>query len=176
MKSIRLIALGALVTLGILSMVLYGSCSKDSCGAVTCLNKGTCSGGMCQCAKGIEGANCEIIYRNRYKNTYKGNVLDTLGYADTNYSLVFDPGTDTTDYTKMTIDLKYRNALVVTLNIKLDSNSSAGSAFTVKPSGTGGSTYIGSGSVTPYFATLRLEELDSIGAARIYEFYSFAKR
>jgi hypothetical protein len=58
MKSFRLIALSALITIGSLVSVIYTSCSKDECKSVTCLNGGTCSGGTCTCPTGYTGADC----------------------------------------------------------------------------------------------------------------------
>ena len=59
MKSLRLVALSALLTVGAFSAVVYTSCSKDACSGVTCQNGGTCSGGNCTCPTGYEGTNCE---------------------------------------------------------------------------------------------------------------------
>ena len=65
MKSFRLVALSALLTVGTFSAVLYTSCTKDACKGVTCQNGGTCSGGTCTCPTGYEGANCETASRDK---------------------------------------------------------------------------------------------------------------
>ena len=65
MKSIRLMALSALVTIGSFSAVVYTSCTKDACKGVTCQNGGTCSGGTCTCPTGYEGTNCETKSRDK---------------------------------------------------------------------------------------------------------------
>ena len=59
MKSIKQIALGALLTISAFCAVLYTSCSKDACKDVTCSNGGTCSGGNCTCPVGYIGTNCQ---------------------------------------------------------------------------------------------------------------------
>ncbi len=58
MKSFRLFALSALITIGSVGTVVYTSCTKDECKDVTCLNGGTCSGGTCTCPTGYTGSNC----------------------------------------------------------------------------------------------------------------------
>ncbi len=59
MKSFRLLALSALITVGSVGTVVYTSCTKDECKNVTCLNGGTCSGGTCTCPTGYTGSSCQ---------------------------------------------------------------------------------------------------------------------
>ncbi|MBC7554602.1 MAG: calcium-binding EGF-like domain-containing protein [Taibaiella sp.] len=65
MKSFRLIALSALVTVGSFSTIVYTSCTKDACKGVTCQNGGTCDGGTCTCPTGYEGTNCQTESRTK---------------------------------------------------------------------------------------------------------------
>ena len=59
MKSIRLIALSAILTIGTFSAIVYTSCHKDACKDTTCLHGGTCTGGTCKCPAGYTGASCQ---------------------------------------------------------------------------------------------------------------------
>ena len=61
MKSLRRIALAALVTFSAFGAITYTSCNKDECKDVVCQNGGTCNSetGACTCATGYEGTNCE---------------------------------------------------------------------------------------------------------------------
>ena len=61
MRSIKHIALSAILTLSAFCAVLYTSCSKDACKGVTCQHSGTCSGGTCTCPTGYEGTRCGTL-------------------------------------------------------------------------------------------------------------------
>jgi len=77
MKSLRLIALSALVTVGAFTTVLYTSCSKDACSGVTCQNGGTCSGGNCTCPTGYEGTSCETKSITKFAKTWTASDKET---------------------------------------------------------------------------------------------------
>lgn len=70
MKSSKLVALSALLTLGSFSAILYTSCTKDACKGVTCQNGGVCDGGTCTCPTGYEGTNCETASRDKILKTW----------------------------------------------------------------------------------------------------------
>src|SRR4051812_28730932 len=79
MKSIKHIALGALLTISAFCAVLYTSCNKDKCKDVTCQNGGTCSDGNCTCVTGYEGTNCETKSRDKFVGTYAGSEICSVG-------------------------------------------------------------------------------------------------
>lgn len=66
MKSLKRIALSALLTFSAFGAVLYTSCNKDECKDVVCQNGGTCTGGTCTCTSGYEGTNCETAVRTKF--------------------------------------------------------------------------------------------------------------
>lgn len=70
MKSIRQIALTAMLTIGAFSAITYTSCTKDECKDVVCQNGGTCSEGTCTCATGYEGTNCETASSKKFAGSY----------------------------------------------------------------------------------------------------------
>jgi hypothetical protein len=163
MKSIKFITLGAILTLGVFFAVIYTSCSKDQCGDITCLNKGTCMGGICKCATGIFGANCESIYRKTYSGAYVGLPPDDPA-SDTTNILVFVPSEDTTNYNTMdVIWIDTSGASKVILPIELKNNSSAGSNFSISPVTYGYLTYTGTGSVNSTIANMQIREADTNG-------------
>lgn len=135
-KSLKHIAVSAIITLSIFAGIAYSSCSKDACKGVTCLNGGTCSGGSCMCAKpGIGGPNCETIYSKLYVGTFTGNASYS---ADSNFKNHIDPNnqliltqTDTTNYNNMQLVWTRPGLPTVSLAIVLTNNSASGSDFTV---------------------------------------------
>ncbi|PQJ11863.1 hypothetical protein CJD36_008700 [Flavipsychrobacter stenotrophus] len=101
MKSFRLFALSALITVGSVGTVVYTSCTKDECKNVTCLNGGTCSGGTCTCPTGYTGASCQTkaIYGNwtgtdvcSPSGTYNVNIIASASSSDTTKVLINNPG------------------------------------------------------------------------------------
>jgi len=76
MKSIKNIALSALLTVGAFGVVTYTACSKDDCKDVVCQNGGTCSGGSCTCPTGYEGTNCQT---KSFIGSWKGSDVCTSG-------------------------------------------------------------------------------------------------
>ncbi len=147
MKSIKYMALGAILVLGVFYVAMSTtSCSKDACKGVTCLNQGMCSGGQCTCDSGVGGLNCETVYRLLYKNSYLGNdvitysrpdsaVFDSLYYSvysnhtDDSNVVALTVGSDTT-YNVMQLSWKDHGNILQT-TIKLSNNTSTGSTFTV---------------------------------------------
>lgn len=89
MKSIRNIAFSALLTLGAFSAMTYTACSKDECEDVVCQNGGTCADGICTCASGWEGTNCEVSSASKVKTgPYNANetcnpVVSGSGWSST---------------------------------------------------------------------------------------------
>ena len=180
MKLIKHLALAAFLTLSVFLAVSYSSCSKDSCGDVTCM-KGKCNGGLCACDTGVGGANCEIIYRNLYAHTYKGNPPGNSIHTDSVNTLVFTPDiTDTTNFSTMHVQWNDTGTQVVLLPITLANYSSTGSTFTVTPTPvvilTGPVVYTGSGSVNGTTASMELQETHPNGSVSILHFYNFARQ
>ena len=183
MKSLKLIALSVFLTLSVFCIVIYGSCSKDGCKGVTCLNHGTCGGGLCTCIGqgGIGGTNCELVYRNLYSNTYAGNATDSAGavvYFGT--KLFFSTGTDTTNYNNM--DLLWHDpgtgADIVFNGIILSNNLSTGSNFTIVQTTTfpDSFTYNGTGSVNGNVASLSLIKTNPHITPKFITFNNFNKQ
>ena len=177
MKSIRLVALSALMTVGTFAAIVYSSCTKDACKGVTCQNNGTCSGGACKCPSGVGGANCETVYRTLYAYTYKGNGTDNLGGTYTNNKLIFSIGSDTSDYTKMSLQWVDGSGVgVVTMPIMIANNTASGSTFTVVSTTSDTFTYTGTGTVNGATANLSLTEATPHAPAVIYTFNNFNKQ
>jgi hypothetical protein len=163
-KSLRNIALSAIITLSIFCGIVYTSCTKNACKGVTCLNGGTCGGGICVCKTGIGGNNCQTIYRNLYSNTYTGNAAysssDTnfVNHTDANNQLIFNAGTDTTNFNNMQLVWKRPGLPTVSMPIVLSNNSSTGSNFVVTPSALDTGTFGGSGAINNNSASVNLIE------------------
>jgi hypothetical protein len=173
MKSIKYITLGAIVTLSIFSAVIYSSCSKDECGAVTCLNKTTCQNGICICTKGLYGASCETAYRDIYAGDYKGKPPDDPA-SDTTNILRFVPTADTTNFNSMDVVwIDTSGAAQLVLPIELNNHSTSGSVFNVVPVTYGILTYTGSGTVTGYMASMSVRQEDTSGNVVFRNFYSY---
>jgi len=101
MKSIKNIALSAMLTFGAFAAVTYTACTKDDCKDVVCNNGGTCNGGSCTCPTGYEGANCEILSREKFVGTYVGTEICDQG----------------TDNYSVTISSNSNNIMVTVTNI-----------------------------------------------------------
>lgn len=178
MKSIRLIAISAIITLSAFCAVLYSSsCKKDACLGVSCKNNAPCNGGTCVCPTGISGANCEIVYRNMYANTYKGTGSDNLSNVYPNYKLVFSKTSDTTEYTKMNLQVVDSvNVVSVSLPVVLYNNTAGGSNITIAATGVDTFTYSGTGVISANAASVDISKKGPNSAARLFTFKSFIKQ
>lgn len=54
------------------SIVLYSSCTVDSCQTLLCRNGGTCADGFCRCPSGYEGTQCETLSAVKFYGRYYG--------------------------------------------------------------------------------------------------------
>lgn len=80
MKSIRNIALSALLSIGAFSTVTYVSCNPDACKDVVCSNGGACVDGNCNCTTGYEGTTCQTEVRAKFVKSWTAsdkNVSDS---------------------------------------------------------------------------------------------------
>ena len=93
MKSLRLVALSAFLTIGAASAVFYSSCSKDACKDVVCNNGGTCSGGSCTCPTGYTGTNCDT---KTFIGTWSGTDVCNPGNSSYNITLTMASSSDST--------------------------------------------------------------------------------
>jgi hypothetical protein len=93
MKSIKYIALSAILTFSAICAVVYTSCKKDACKDVTCLHGGVCSDGNCiNCNVGYEGTNCATLSKDKFVGTYTGSEICTVGTD--NYSVTLSSASD----------------------------------------------------------------------------------
>jgi hypothetical protein len=176
MRPLKHIALAAFVTLSTFSVLLYSSCVKNECGAVTCLNDGECTGGICKCVTGTDGANCEVVYRKTYAGVYKGVPPDDPN-SDTTNSLIFSASDDTTNYNLMDVtwvDTAART--VVTLPIELSNNTSGGSNFTITPTTITSVYYTGNGVINRNTVSLQLKRRYSNGAVDAVVFNNYIRQ
>lgn len=133
MKSIKTIALSAILTVGAFGTVLYTSCTKDACKDVTCQNGGTCSDGKCTCPTGYEGTNCETKSRDKFVGTYVGSEACTQGTD--NYSITLAANSDAL---KLTYTNLYNEGFTATCTMAAtDSFTFAGSQGNTTFSGSG---------------------------------------
>ncbi len=158
MKSIRNIALTALLTVGAFSAITYTSCNPDKCKDVVCQNGGTCSEGVCTCASYYTGTLCADQIRTKYYNSYKGNGTDSDGDTYTGWTMKFYKVGDDAKVLGMDI-LDNTNASVESFTVTLQSNTT----FKVDSKTTAGTTYSGTGSVNETTASLTLVAVDGSG-------------
>ena len=97
MKTLRLIALSALVTVASATAIFSTSCSKDACKDVTCQNGGTCSDGTCVCPTGYEGTSCETMSRTKFTKSWSATDHLVGGTFVASYTANISAGTATTD-------------------------------------------------------------------------------
>lgn len=182
MKYIKHAALGVLLSLGAFSATVYTSCSKDACKSTTCINNGSCSGGMCICPTGIGGANCETVYRKVFANSYMGNATYNINGVDSSYiirteaanQLNFMASNDTA-YTEMQLEWKRTIGANRTMRIVLSNATAAGASFTVTPFTADTFTYTGAGSVSGTMASLNLVESHPNSPAIIISLHNFTR-
>jgi hypothetical protein len=104
MKSLKLVAVSAFLSIGAFCTVLYTSCSKDECKGVTCQNGGTCSGGNCTCATGYEGTNCEKQARSKFIKAWAASDVPVASApAIAPYSAVISASTTSSAVTDVVI-------------------------------------------------------------------------
>ena len=183
MKLIKHIALSTILTLGVFGAVLYTSCQKSGCKGVTCLNTGTCSGGICACPSGVGGSNCETIYRKLYANNYKGNasynssIIDSnfVAHTDTNNTLLFYSGIDS-NFTRMQLVWTRPGKQTVNMFITLANFSSSGATFTFDAPPVDTFTYTGTGTVSATTASLNLIESHPNSPSVIVTLNNFIKQ
>lgn len=143
MKSVKHIALSALLTVGAFGTVLYTACNKDECKDVVCQNGGTCSEGKCTCATGYEGTNCETKSRDKFVGTYTGAESCTTGTD--NYSITLAANSDAL---KLTMTNLYNDNITAICSMAAtDSFSFSGTA--------GGATFTGTGRLVTNTLTVR---------------------
>ena len=170
MRSVKHIALGAFLTLGVFFAVLYTSCSKDACKQTTCENNGSCTGGTCYCKPGIGGGGCETIYRTLYGSlsgyvytgvaTINNHTTDStnISHTDANNQLILKYGLDSV-YTRMQLTwIDSNKTMINQQNITLSNFSANGSDFVLaeKVSFDTSFLYSGSGSVNGNTISLTL--------------------
>lgn len=182
MKQIKLIVLSAILTLGAVFAIFNTSCTKNVCGATTCLNRGQCRGGICVCPTiagkpiGVTGANCEIVYRNTYLGVYEGKPpYDTVG--DSTHLLQFIPDeTDTMDYTTMFVIWQdTTRAPVIKLPVQLYNITASAASFSVVPTRNGDYMYRGEGAINGVTANMRLVETHDTGTIATLHFNNYIK-
>ena len=98
MKSIRSIALSIFLVTGIFVSAVYMSCAKkDTCQTVTCMNGGSCGGGICNCPIGWTGTFCQT-------SSFSGNWSGTDACdSNKNYNFAVEIDPSSTDTTKFII-------------------------------------------------------------------------
>lgn len=97
MKSIRNIALSALMTIGAFSAITYTSCKEDKCKDVVCQNGGSCTEGVCSCTTGYEGTLCETEVRTKFVKTWTASDKDITNVTVPTYNAIITKGTAVTD-------------------------------------------------------------------------------
>lgn len=82
MKSIRNIALSALLSVGAFTTITYTACTQDECKDVVCQNGGACVSGNCNCTTGYEGTSCETEVRAKFVKTWTASDKDISSGKD----------------------------------------------------------------------------------------------
>jgi hypothetical protein len=143
MKSIKHIALSAILTVSAFGAITYTSCTKDECQDVVCQNGGTCDAGVCSCPTGYEGTNCETKSRDKFVGVYTGTEACTVGTD--NYSITLAANSDAL---KLTYTNLYNDAITATCSmVAKDSFSFNGTQ--------GGATFSGTGKLVTNTLTVR---------------------
>jgi len=97
MKFWKLSLLTTAIFSGIIFTLLIVACEKNVCDGVYCQNGAACNSGVCNCPTGYEGAQCEIVSRDRYLGGYAGSttcdnlapVIDSAWITPTNLGLLY---------------------------------------------------------------------------------------
>lgn len=177
MRSIKFLLAGVFLVLGVVFSGLYTSCTKDVCKGVTCINRGTCSAGNCNCKKGVGGLSCEVIYRDLYAGKmYKGTGTSDSGFTYIDNTFTFTAGVDS-DYTKMSIAWNNFGPQVINFAITLsDSSTTSGSTFIIDKTDVDSFTYNGSGSVNSTTASLTLTRTHPIAPPVHITLHNFVRQ
>ena len=176
MKLIKNIMLAGVAAMGIAGSVFYSSCVKDQCGAIQCINHGTCNNGQCRCLAGTGGANCQTIYRDAYLGFYKGQPPNDTSSVNM-HSLQFRYNFGDTLYKEM--DLLWideNNQEVANVQINFMEQSLTSSTFSVVPTTVAGVTYTGNGTVDDRTATVQMTRTYAGGGHDIVFFNSYIKQ
>ncbi len=179
MKSIKHIALSAILTVSAFGAITYTSCTKDECKDVVCQNGGTCDAGVCTCPTGAGGTSCETVFRTTYANSYVGNGIDngTPSFTYTNFKATLS--VIGTDITKMELVMKDNvgNALF-TAPVVLSDTKTTGSVFTITSTTANGYTYTGTGNITSSnISTMTINQKDnSNNSVLVLTFTNMAKQ
>jgi hypothetical protein len=75
MKKVKIL----ISTLALGTVLFFASCTKDECKDVTCDNGGVCTAGVCDCATGFEGTNCETKMNAKFVASYNGSDVCSSG-------------------------------------------------------------------------------------------------
>lgn len=93
---LKTIVLSALSTIAVFSAITYNSCTPDKCKAIACAYNGVCKDGACICPAGYEGAQCEVITRDKYAGTW--TVMENGTYtSNAQYDIAIKYGITMTD-------------------------------------------------------------------------------
>jgi hypothetical protein len=112
-----------------------------------------------------------------YANTYKGTGSDNLSNVYPNYKLVFSKTNDTTEYTKMNLQVVDSvNVVSVSLPVVLYNNNAGGSNITIASTGVDTFTYSGTGVISANAASVDISKKGPNSAARLFSFKSFIKQ
>ena len=65
--------------------VLSESCDRNKCENVICGLRQSCVNGICQCAPGYEGDNCETLARDKFLGQYLVSTSCVQGFAPAQY-------------------------------------------------------------------------------------------
>jgi len=168
--------LAGVTLFGVAGSVFYSSCAKDQCGAIQCINHGTCNNGQCRCLPGTGGANCQTIYRDAYRGDYRG-VPPNDSMSTYMHTLQFRYTDGDTLYKEMDmLWIDENNQTVANVQINFMEQSLTSSTFSVVPTTAGGVTYTGNGTVNDRTATVQMKRTYAGGGHDIVFFNSYAKQ
>jgi|GEM_PF-790322 len=160
MKSVKHLAVAALLTMGAFGAVTMVSCSKDD---------------DTTCPTGYEGSDCKTEVRTQYAYTYKGNGTYTSTDPNdpsgsfTNWGIAFSPnGTDATSMNMQLLDANLASQLAFTVTLK------SNTTFTVDAKTSGNNSYTGSGTVNTTSASLTLTETNNASGTTTTTTYTFS--
>ena len=177
MKSTKQIVVMVVLAISAFCAILYGSCSKDSCKGVTCLNYGTCSGAMCTCPPGTGGNNCQTVYRKIDSGMYVGKgAKDTGSVLPDSATMTFSPTQDTI-FTNMQLSVTDSSNGIIFSNyaITITGTSSTGTTFSLAAS-YDTLTISGTGSVNGTTASMNLSLFNTKDSLyRTISYNSFTK-